>query len=154
MGQHLTWLMMCLGLVVGGMVSCAPKWVGPTAGAGYAFSVEVSNVFVWLGPVDAAVVERFPQTAEVSVEVRDSQGRPVDNVPVRCALEPEWAWSASLKPAETRTRRGRAQALFSEPRTSGVVRILVWVDGTSAKVTLTVESWQYPTHTWSVRMAP
>jgi len=153
MGQHFTLGVVCLGLVLGG-VACAPKWVGPTAGGGYTFAVEVSDSIVWLGPVDAAAAPRFPQTATVSVTVRDAEGRPADNVPVTFALEPDWTSLASLVPAETRTRGGRAQAVFSEPRTSGVVSILVRVDGTPAQVRLTVESWQYPSNNRSERTVP
>lgn len=145
MGRRIALVLVCLGLVLGG-VACAPKRVGPTAGAGYVFAVQVSNAIVWLGPVNAAIAARFPQVAEVLVEVQDTQGRPVDDVPVTFALEPGWAWSASLAPSNTRTQGGRARALFFEPRTSGVVRILVRVDGTPAQVMLTVQSYEEPSN--------
>jgi hypothetical protein len=136
-----TIVVVCLGLACGG-VACAPPRVGPTAGSGYVFSVQVSDRTVWLGPVTDA--KRFPQVADVIVTVQDSQGRPVDDVPVTCTLEPSWAERASLEPAETRTRGGKAQSRFSEPRTTGVVRIMVRVDGTTAPVTLTVISYSEP----------
>src|SRR5438128_2724650 len=67
----------CLGLACGG-VACAPPRLGPTAGSGYVFSVQVSDSIVWRGPVNLAVAARFPKVAEVLVAVQDTQGRPVD----------------------------------------------------------------------------
>ena len=141
MGRRITLVLVCLGLAYGG-VACAPPRVGPTAGSGYVFSVQVSDTTVWLGP--AIDVARFPKVADVIVTVQDSQGRPVDDVPVIFTLEPGWAGRASLEPAETRTRGGRAQSRFSEPQTTGVVRMMVRVDGTTAPVTLTVLSYSEP----------
>ena len=143
MVQHIILVLVCLGLACGG-VACAPPRVGPTAGSGYVFSVQVSNSPVWLGPVDQAVAAQFPQVAEVLVTVQDTQGRPVNDVPVTFELEPGWARSAVLAPSETRTRGGMARALFSEPRTTGVVRIMVRVDGTTAQGRLTVLSYPEP----------
>ena len=143
MVQRITLVLVCLGLACSG-VACAPPRVGPTAGSGYVFSVQVSDSTVWLGPVNPAVAARFPQVAAVLVTVQDTQGRPVNNVPVTFELEPGWARSAALAPSATRTRGGRARALFSEPRTTGVVRIMVRVDGTTAQVHLTVQSYQEP----------
>jgi hypothetical protein len=138
MQGRLVRVVMCLGLVCGS-VGCAPKRLGPTAG-GYVFSVQVSNPIVWLGPAPA----QFPKVAEVLVEVHDAQGRPAEGVPVTFALDPGWVQKASLSPSETRTLRGRARALFSEPQTIGVARILVRVDGTPAQVTVTVQSYEEP----------
>ena len=143
MVQHIILVLVCLGLASGG-VACAPPRVGPTAGSGYVFSVQVSDSIVWLGPVNQAIAARFPQVAKVLVTVQDTQGRPVDDVPVTFELEPGWAGSAALAPSETRTRGGMARALFSEPRTTGVVRIMVRVDGTTAQVRLTVLSYPEP----------
>src|SRR5712691_8382059 len=133
----------CLGLACGG-VACAPPRLGPTAGSGYVFSVQVFDSIVWRGPVNPAVAARFPKVAEVLVTVQDTQGRPVNDVPVTFELEPDWARSATLAPAATRTRVGMARALFSEAQTTGVVRIMVRVDGTTAQVHLTVLSYQEP----------
>ena len=139
MVRRITLVVVCLGLVCGG-VACAPPRVGPTAGSGYVFSVQVSDTTVWLGPVHDAA--RFPKVADVIVTIQDSQGRPVDDAPVMFTLEPSWVGRASLEPADTRTRGGRAQSRFSEPQTTGVVRIMVRVDGTTAPVTLTVISYE------------
>ena len=142
MVRRIPLVLACLGLACG--VACAPPRVGPTAGSGYIFSVQVSDAIVWRGPVNSVPPARFPQVAEVLVTVQDTQGRPVDDVSVTFELEPEWARSASLAPSATRTRRGTARALFSEPLTTGVVRIMVRVDGTTAQDRLTVLTYQEP----------
>jgi hypothetical protein len=146
---RITLVLVCFGVANGG-VACAPPGLGSTVVSGYTFSVQVSNDIVWLGPVEESMAARFPKAAAIIVTVRDPQGRPVDDVPVRFALEPDWVGSASLEPSEARTRGGRARSLFFDPRTTGVVRILVRVDGPTAQVQLTpvqltVESYEEPT---------
>lgn len=142
MARHLALVLMCLVLALGG-VACVPKLVGPTAGSGYVFSLQVFAPIIWLGPpVDPLVATQFPQVAEVIVHVQDAQGRPVDGVPVTFEVEPAWAGSATLSPSQTSTRGGRARAIFSEPRTSGVVRVMARVDNTTAQATLTVLTYQ------------
>jgi len=122
--------------------ACAPKLVGPTAGSGYVFSLQVSQAIIWVGQVDSAVAAQFPQVAEVIVRVQDTQGRAVDGVPVTFELEPEWARSATLAPSQTTTRGGIARAVFSEPKTSGVVRVMARVDNTTAQARLLVQTYQ------------
>ena len=122
--------------------ACAPKLVGPTAGSGYVFSLQVSQAIIWVGQVDAAVAAQFPQVTEVIVRVQDAQGRAVDGVPVTFELEPGWASSAMLAPSQTTTRGGIARAVFSEPRTSGVMRVMARVDNTTAQARLLVQTYQ------------
>jgi hypothetical protein len=122
--------------------ACAPKLVGPTAGSGYVFSLQVSQAIIWVGQVDSAVAAQFPQVTEVIVRVQDAQGRAVDGVPVTFELEPEWARSAVLAPSQTTTRGGIARTVFSEPKTSGVVRVMARVDNTTAQARLTVQTYQ------------
>ena len=141
MPRYITLVMMCLVLVLGG-VACAPKLVGPTAGSGYVFSLQVSQAIIWVGQVDSAVAAQFPQVAEVIVRVQDTQGRAVDGVPVTFELEPGWARSATLAPSQTTTRGGIARAVFSEPKTSGVVRVMARVDNTTAQARLLVQTYQ------------
>jgi hypothetical protein len=132
-----------MGLVLALAVpACTPQLVGPTAGSGYVFSLQVSPTIVWVGQVDAAVATQFPQVAEVIVRVQDAQGRAVDGVPVTFELEPAWARSAVLAPSQTTTRGGIARAVFSEPRTSGVVRIMARVDNTTAQTRITTQTYQ------------
>jgi hypothetical protein len=49
--QRIILVVVCLGLACGG-VACAPPRIGPTAGSGYVFSVQVSDTThvqgVWL----------------------------------------------------------------------------------------------------------
>jgi hypothetical protein len=122
--------------------ACAPKLIGPTAGAGYVFSLQVSQDIIWVGQVDSAVAAQYPQVAEVIVRVQDAQERAIDGVPVMFELEPEWARSAVLAPSQTTTRGGIARAVFSEPKTSGVVRIMARVDNTTAQARLTIQPYQ------------
>src|SRR5712691_13323879 len=122
----------CLVLTLGG-TACAPQLVGPTPGAGYRFSLEVSNPIIWLGPGVLTSEARFPHAAELLVRVQDAQGRPVDGVPVTFEVEPEWARSIALAPSQTSTRGGIARAILYEPQTIGVVRVMARVDNVTAQ---------------------
>ena len=141
MAQRLAWVLMSLILVLA-VPACAPKLVGPTAGSGYVFSLQTYPTLIWVGQVESSVAAQFPQVAEVIVRVQDAQGRAVDGVPVTFELEPEWAGSATLAPSQTTTRGGIARAVFSEPRTSGIVRVMARVDNTTAQTRLTIQSYQ------------
>ena len=141
MARHMALVSMCLVLLLGG-TACAPKLVGPTPGAGYSFSLEITNPLIWLGPgvlVGGVGGVQFPQATEVIVRVQDAQGRPVDGVPVTFEVEPEWARSISLAPSQTSTRGGIARAILAEPQTIGVVRVMARVDNVTAQATLTVD---------------
>ena len=146
MTRRMALVLMGLGLVLGG-AACAPKLVGPTAGAGYVFSLQVSEATIWFGVINAttAIAARFPQAAEVIVQVQDAQKRAVDGVPVTFELAPEWVGNATLVPSQTTTRGGIARAVFSEPKTSGVVRIMARVDNSTAHTWLSIRTYQEPT---------
>jgi hypothetical protein len=141
MAQRLAGVLMSLILALA-VPACAPKLVGPTAGSGYVFSLQTYPTLIWVGQVEPSVAAQFPQVAEVIVRVQDAQGRAVDGVPVAFELEPEWAGSATLAPSQTTTRGGIARAVFSEPRTSGIVRVMARVDNTTAQTRLTIQSYQ------------
>ena len=94
MTQRLALILVCGLLTVGG-AACAPPRVGPTAGAGYVFTLQVADPIIWLGPVDAAVARQFPQVTAVIVQVQDAQGHPVDGVPVTFEVEPGWGSGAA-----------------------------------------------------------
>jgi hypothetical protein len=117
--------------------------VGPTV-AGYVFSVQVSEAILWLGVMDSTAAAQLPQIAEVIVRVQDAQGRAVDGVPVTFELEPDWARGAVLAPSQTTTRAGIARAVFSEPKTTGIVQVMAHVDNMTAQTRLTVQSYQRP----------
>src|SRR5262245_9812040 len=122
--------------------ACAPQLIGPTAGSGYVFSLQVSQAIIWVGQVDSSVAAQFPQVAEVIVRVQDAQGRTVDGVPVTFELEPAWARSAVLEPSQTTTRGGIARAVFCEPRTTALVPVMAHVANTTAQTRLTIQSYQ------------
>jgi|RhiMetdeSRZDD1v2_1073273.scaffolds.fasta_scaffold1137029_2 hypothetical protein len=141
MSQRLALGLMGLALALT-VPACAPKLVGPTAGSGYVFSLQVSQAIIWVGQVELSRLAQFPQVSEVSVRVQDAQGRVVDGVPVTFELEPAWASSITLAPTQTTTRGGIARAVISEPQTSGIVHIIARVDNTTAQARLTVQSYQ------------
>jgi hypothetical protein len=142
MARRLALVLMSLVLALE-VSACAPKLMGPTAGSGYVFSLQTYPTVIWVGVLDLTAAARYPQAAEVIVRVQDAQGRAVDGVPVTFELEPEWAMSTTLVPFQTTTRGGIARAVVSEPKTSGVVRVMARVDNTTAQTRLTVQS--YPT---------
>jgi hypothetical protein len=73
-------LILGCGLLTVGGLACAPPRVGPTAGAGYIFTVQVADPVIWLG--------QSPQVTAVLVQVPDAQGHPVEDVPVTFEVEP------------------------------------------------------------------
>jgi hypothetical protein len=143
-------------LVGGGLVlcslTCAPPPLRPTGDAAYRVAVEVVNPTIVLGPLPQSLAAYVPQVAAVLVTVKDRQGHPVEDIPVRCTLEPSWVGSATLSPSTTRTQRGKARCRFSDPRTTGVVHLLIRVGDPPARVSLTqvhltVESYEDPFRT-------
>jgi hypothetical protein len=141
MVRRIALVLVCLGLTLGG-AACAPKLVGPTAGSGYVFSLQVSEPLVWLGPVPSILAARFPKTTELIVRVQDAQGRPADGVPVTFEVEPEWVRSVAISPSQTSTRGGIARAIFFEPQTTGVVRVMAHVDNMTAQARVTVQTYE------------
>ena len=143
MARYMALVSMCLLLMLGG-TACAPKLVGPTPGAGYRFSLEVSNPIIWMEQRIVTNEARFPHAAELLVRVQDAQGRPVDGVPVTFEVEPGWAGSIALAPSQTSTRGGIARAILSEPKTIGVVHVMARVDTVTAQARLTVQRYIVP----------
>jgi hypothetical protein len=145
MVRRIAMILVCLGLTLGG-AACAPTLVGPTPGSGYVFFLQVSEPIIWLGPVPSTVAARFPKTAELIVRVQDAQGRPADGVPVTFDVEPEWVRSVSISPSQTSTRGGIARAIFFEPQTIGVVRVMAHVDTMTAQARVTVQTYEDNRH--------
>jgi hypothetical protein len=139
-------IFLCLALVVTG-IACAPKLLGPTGPSGYFFSLSVSTSNIWLAPAGLIPSERLPTFAELSVQVRDAQGQPVDGVPVEFQVEPAWTNSASLEPSRTITRGGVAQTIF-RAQTTGAVRIIARVEDTVRETRIAVSVWSPPTGSW------
>ena len=144
MQQRMYLTLLCLGLVGSGM-ACVPTRYGPTVPAGYFFTLLVTQPQIWVGPVDMATVERFPNTSELIVNVQNAQGQPVDGVPVAFEVEPAWARVASVSPTQATTRNGTARATF-EAQTTGVAHIMVRVDNTVQRVTIRISNsnWSHP----------
>ena len=143
MVRYMALVLMCLVLMAGG-TACAPKLVGPTPGAGYSFSLEVSEPIVWMGAGIFGGGPQLPQASALIVRVQDAQGRPVDGVPVTFEVEPGWAESLSLAPSQTSTRGGIARAILSEPKTTGVVHVMARVDNVSAQARFTIQRYIVP----------
>src|SRR5206468_12787510 len=100
MARHMALVLMCLVLMSGGM-ACAPTLVGPTPGAGYRFSLEVSEPIIWMGAGLFGGGPQLLQATALIVRVQNAQGHPVDGVPVTFEVEPGWARSLSLAPSQT-----------------------------------------------------
>jgi hypothetical protein len=108
----------------------------PTA-HGYTFSLRVSEVNLWLG--SQGFNDPRPGKAELTVEVRDTQGHRVEGIPVALHVAPSWVQSATLLPPHTLTRGGTARAVL-EPHTTGVVTIMAQVNGQTQTTAVTVEA--------------
>jgi len=143
MARHMALLLMCLILLSGGM-ACAPKLVGPTPGAGYSFSLEVSDPIIWMGAGVLGKGPELPRAATLIVRVQDAQGRTVDGVPVLFEVEPGWAEYITLAPSQTSTRGGIARAILSGSLTTGVVHVTARVDNLTAQTRLTVQRYIVP----------
>lgn len=126
----------CLGLLLGGLTACAAQY-GESAAVlerGYRASLHISDTLIWFSVPSPL---RLPETAEVVVRVRDTQGQPVDGLAVVFAVEPAWTQQASLTPAEATTRHGEVRALFRASAT-GVVPIVARIDSATLKASITV----------------
>ena len=143
MARHMALVLMCFILLSGGM-ACAPKLVGPTPGAGYSFSLEVSEPIIWMGAGLIGKGPELPRAATLIVRVQNAQGRPVDGVPVLFEVEPEWAEYITLTPSQTSTRGGIARAILSGALTTGVVHVTARVDNMTAQTRLTVQRYIVP----------
>ena len=143
MTRRMALVLACLALAFAG-TACAPQLVGPTPGAGYRFSLEVSEPVIWMGQSPFPSDGPFPQAATLIVRVQDAQGRPVDGVPVTFEVEPSWAQSIALVPSHTTTRGGIARAVVSNPQTTGVVHVMARVDTVTAQARLTVQRYMAP----------
>ena len=136
MPRHVRVMLLCLVLACGSM-ACAPKLLGPTVPSGYFFSLWVSDPDIWLLLPGDILEERYPSFAELTVQVQNAQGQPVDGVPVTFQVEPDWIQDASVTPQSVITRGGVAQAVF-RAETTGVVRVMVRVDDTTQETVITV----------------
>jgi hypothetical protein len=139
MVRYVLWLLLWLVLLTGG-IGCAPKQAGPPTLSehGYAVSLRASS-----DPIVLSQSPNLPQGAsrfgELVVSVRDAQGRPVDGVPVEFELGRSWAQSASVTPQRAVTHNGSVRAIV-EPRTIGVIPVIVRVDNVTRKASFVAQS--------------
>lgn len=130
-------LMLLNLLLLCSSLACTPKLVGPTVPSSYFFSVQSYDTMIWLLLPESPLAERLPRVATLVVRVQDTQGGPVDGVPVVFAVDPAWVQSASLTPQRAVTHDGMARAVL-EPQTTGVIRVMVHVENLTQQVTITV----------------
>ena len=136
--QHIR--VMSLGLMLTyGVLACAPRLVGPTVPSGYFFSLRVSDPYIWLLLDGDPREKQYPSFTELTVQVQNAQGQPVDGVPVMFQVEPDWIQNASVAPHRVMTRVGMAKGIF-RAETTGVVRIMVHVDDTTQETRIVVAS--------------
>jgi hypothetical protein len=137
--QYVLWLLLWLVLLWSG-IGCAPKQAVPPALSehGYAVSLRASSDPIWLILVPS-VPPGGRTFGELVVSVRDAQGRPVDGVPVEFELGGSWAQSAAVTPQRAVTHNGSVRAIV-EPRTSGIVPVIVRVDNVTRKATFHAQS--------------
>jgi hypothetical protein len=134
-------LLVFLGLVpvLCGGLACTSKSVAPSVPTahGYTFSLHTSDTNLWLGT--QGLSDSRPGSAELIVEVRDTQGHRVEGVPVAFRVDPSWVQSATLMPQNTLTHDGIAHAVF-KPSTTGVVLVMAQVNGETQVTHITVEA--------------
>lgn len=82
------------------------------------------------------LVRQF-DNAELTAVVKDSQGQPVNGIPVTFQVAPDWQNSTRLIPAQATTHDGTASAVF-EADMPGVVLVTVQVGNTTETTHITV----------------
>lgn len=116
---------LCLGLV--GLVLAAPVQAQDTRSQeGYQISLRPLSE-----PVEQH--EKYLLTAKVE----DSQGRPVNGVPVTFRIQPDWQQVASVSPQQVMAKDGEAQAIFYSGMT-GNVQVTAQAGGAQDTATITV----------------
>jgi hypothetical protein len=82
------------------------------------------------------LVKQF-ENVELMAVVKDSQGQPVNGIPVTFQVAPEWQKDTTLVPNQTLTREGTASTVFQADM-PGVVRVTVQVGNTTETTHITV----------------
>jgi hypothetical protein len=67
----------------------------------------------------------------------------VDGIAVMFSVEPSWTQNVSLTPAEALTRHGEAHTIL-QPRTTGIIHVMVRVDNVVREVAITVSNRSIP----------
>jgi len=126
--------LLCL-MVVCSSLACTPqpRLAGPTVPSGYFFAVQVSNSTITIP--SGEVPRTSPTSAELIVRVQNTQGQPVDGIPVEFQVAPEG--SASVSPQRALTNGGTARAIIQGQRV-GTTQVRVRVEQTTQEAAVTV----------------
>jgi hypothetical protein len=101
-------------------------------------TLHASSGSIWLNP-GSTPPPGVHSVGELVVSVQDAQGRPVDGVSVEFQLGSSWAQSATVTPQHAVTRDGNVRAII-EPRTSGIIPVIVRVDNVTRQARFTAET--------------
>ena len=115
-------------LVASGIVSlggCYPTVIGPTAPSGHQIVLP-----------EASQTRRL-QPLNLTVWVRDSAGRPVDDVEVYFRIPPQWSTQAVIEPTRVVTLGGKAVATF-RARALGRMAVEIQVEDRTETVPIVV----------------
>jgi hypothetical protein len=99
--------------------------------------LRVSETQLFLVLPGSPWAEHLPREAEVSVQVQNAQGQPVDGVPVEFSLAGQEI--ATVTPRQAVTQAGQARAVL-QPSSTGAARVVARVEGLQQAVRLSVSS--------------
>ena len=105
--------------------SCQPAVLGPTTPSGYRVVL----------PEASQTLRAYPLA--LTVRVRDTAGRPVDEVLVHFHIPDAWAARAQVDPPTVATRQGQATTTF-RARTAGQMVVQITVEDRTVNIPITV----------------
>ncbi len=119
------------------------RWIGGLA----LVLVSLLSVLGWVPTARAAddysvslqapdLIRQF-EDVELTAVVKDSQGQPVNGIPVTFQVAPDWQQDTTLVPIRTLTQDGIANTVFQADM-PGVVRVTVQAGNTSQTTHITV----------------
>jgi hypothetical protein len=82
------------------------------------------------------LIKQF-EDVELTAVVKDSQGQPVNGIPVTFQVPPDWQKDTTLVPIQTLTHNGTASTVF-QAAVPGVVRVTVQAGNTTQTTHITV----------------
>jgi hypothetical protein len=118
----LTLRIVCIILALSG---CRPTVLGPTQPSGYRVRLP-----------EASQALRFHPLV-LTVHVTDTNGHPVDDVPVHFHVPQDWATVAEVNPPSVTTQQGQAVTTF-RARTAGQMAVDITVEDRTDTVRITV----------------
>jgi hypothetical protein len=120
----ITWILLP-ALVLAGLIGVLGFGQDVRAAGNYNVSLQAPNL-----------VKQF-ENVELIAVVKDSQGQPVNGVPVTFQVAPEWQRTTKLAPNQVTTYNGLASATF-EGGMPGVVTVAAQVGDTTKTTHITV----------------